>query len=231
VHEVSHAVLVQPSFLGTDNSFMLDVLRAHPNRLRGVAVVAPETPLGHLQALAGAGVCGIRLNLVGLPLPDLSQPVWQTLLGHVRSLDWHVEVHRPSQDLAAVGRLVLDAGCKLVVDHFGRPGEDIASDRGFDWLLGAAAEGRTWVKLSAAYRNWRDPLGPEARRAARLLLDACGPRRLLWGSDWPHTQHRERTGYSQSFAALGDWVPDPEARHCILAETPAALFHFSKETS
>jgi len=126
---------------------------------------------------------------------------------------------------------VLDAGCKLVVDHFGRPGEDIASDRGFDWLLGAAAEGRTWVKLSAAYRNWRDPLGPEARRAARLLLDACGPRRLLWGSDWPHTQHRERTGYSQSFAALGDWVPDPEARHCILAETPAALFHFSKETS
>ena len=33
---LSHGVLVQPSFLGTDNGFMLDALRRHPDRLRGI---------------------------------------------------------------------------------------------------------------------------------------------------------------------------------------------------
>lgn len=230
-HGISHALLVQPSFLGTDNSFMLGALRACPDRLRGVAVVEPETPLAELRALADAGICGIRLNLMGLPLPDFSQPAWQALLQHVRSLDWHVEVHRPSHDLAAAGQPVLDAGCRLVVDHFGRPSGSTAADAGFDWLLRAAAKGRTWVKLSAAYRNWPDPAGADARRAVRSLLEAAGPQRLLWGSDWPHTEHREHTSYPHTLAVLDEWIPDPQARRCILAETPAALFRFSKETS
>ncbi|QRG26799.1 amidohydrolase family protein [Halomonas binhaiensis] len=42
LHGVSHGVLVQPSFLGTDNSFMVAALRQHPSRLRGIAVVDPE---------------------------------------------------------------------------------------------------------------------------------------------------------------------------------------------
>ena len=221
-HGVSHAVLVQPSFLGTDNSFLLAALRAAPQRLRGVAVVAPGIDEAALQALADSGICGIRLNLLGLPLPDLAQPDWQHLLARVRALDWHVEVHRPAQDLGLAAQPVLDAGCRLVVDHFGLPGNHGVSD----WLLQAAAGGRTWVKLSAAYRSWRGASGPQARESAQTLLQAFGPRRLLWGSDWPHTQHRERVDYSAAHAALTDWVPDAAARQTILAETPAELFHF-----
>jgi predicted TIM-barrel fold metal-dependent hydrolase len=36
---VTHAVIVQPSFLGTDNSYMCGVLRQHRHALRGIAVV------------------------------------------------------------------------------------------------------------------------------------------------------------------------------------------------
>lgn len=223
-HGVSHAVLVQPSFLGTDNGFLLHALRAAPQRLRGVAVVAPDIGDAALQALADGGVGGIRLNLVGLPLPDLAQPDWQRLLARVRALDWHVEVHRHAQDLALAAQPVLDAGCKLVVDHFGLPGEAGLSG----WLLQAAATGRTWVKLSAAYRNWPGASGPQARATAQQLLQAFGPARLLWGSDWPHTQHRDHIDYAAAHAALADWVPDAAARQTILAETPAALFHFAR---
>ena len=46
-----------------------------------------------------------------------------------------------------------------------------------------------------------------------------------------HTEHREHTSYTHTLAVLDEWIPDPEARRCILAETPAALFRFSKETS
>ena len=41
-HGFTHGVLVQPSFLGYDNSHLLDALRRHPERLRGVAVVPPD---------------------------------------------------------------------------------------------------------------------------------------------------------------------------------------------
>ena len=227
-HGVSHGVLVQPSFLGTDNRFLLGALRACPARLRGVAVVDPATADDALlHAMAEAGVCGIRLNLVGMPLPDFSRPEWRQLFARVQALDWHVELHRESRDLFLAAQPVLDAGCALVVDHFGRPASsDIAADEGFAWLLGAASSRRLWVKLSAAYRNWPPASSAPARDAAQALLEALGPARLVWGSDWPHTQHRELADYTAAHAALADWVPDVDARRQILVDTPAHLFKF-----
>jgi predicted TIM-barrel fold metal-dependent hydrolase len=224
-HDVSHAVLVQPSFLGTDNSFMLNAIRAQSQRLRGVAVVGVDAGDDQLRVLADGGIVGIRLNLIGQPIPDCKRAPWQRLLTRVRELDWHVELHSELHQLPLVGQPVLDAGCKLVVDHFGRPNH--AGDRGLDWLLNAARCGRTWVKLSAGYRNWSDMDDPSACDAAQTLLDAFGATRLVWGSDWPHTQHRAVANYAAAYGALGKWVPDAAARRCILIDTPARLFHFS----
>ncbi|MFC7208694.1 amidohydrolase family protein [Comamonas endophytica] len=85
-----------------------------------------------------------------------------------------------------------------------------------------------WVKLSAAYRNASDSPdrdAPAARECARQLLAAFGPQRLVWGSDWPHTQHRHLADYGTSLAALADWVPDAAQRREILGATAAELFH------
>lgn len=224
-HGVSRAVLVQPSFLGTDNAFLLAALDACPHRLRGVAVVAPSIADVELQALAAHGVCGIRLNLFGAEVPDLRSGVWADLLRRVRELQWHVEVHLGLAALAPVGQAIIDSGCRLVVDHFGRPGA--LDDAGLSWLLGSASSGRAWVKLSAAYRNWASSAPEQGVAAAAQLLDAFGPQRLVWGSDWPHTQHRDLASFSSSLAALTDWVPDPAARQTILVDTPHRLFHFS----
>ncbi|MFV0678245.1 amidohydrolase family protein [Variovorax sp. tm] len=225
-HGVSHGVVVQPSFLGTDNGFLIDALRAAPERLRGVAVVDPMVDDATLQAMAEAGVVGIRLNIVGMPLPELARPDWQRLFARVHALGWHVELHRESRDLALAAQPVLDAGCALVVDHFGRPASAPADDEGFAWLLRAADCGRIWVKLSAAYRNWPTDTETHARDAAQALLKVFGAGRLVWGSDWPHTQHREIAHYTAAHAALADWVPDAAERRRILVDTPARLFKF-----
>ncbi|WP_350340910.1 amidohydrolase family protein, partial [Escherichia coli] len=68
-------VLIQPSFLGTDNSYMVSGLRQAPERLRGIAVLAPEAEAGTMRDLAGAGVVGLRLNLIGKPDPAFASPV------------------------------------------------------------------------------------------------------------------------------------------------------------
>lgn len=225
---VSHGVLVQPSFLGTDNSFLLDALRRERARLRGVVMLDPSTSAQQLQELDALGVRGVRLNLVGLPIPDLRGDLWSGFLARLQALDWHVEVHREAVDLKQCVEPLLLAGCKVVVDHFGRPNCDVEeSHSGFEWLLAQAATGRVWVKLAAAYRSWNQEEGAQAITAATALLAHFGPERLVWGSDWPNTQHRDRASFASARRALDQWVPDPEARRRILFDTPAALFRFS----
>ncbi len=64
---LTHGVLVQPSFLGADNSHLVAHLAQDPARLRGVAVVDRRMSDEELAALAAAGVVGIRLNLLDAP--------------------------------------------------------------------------------------------------------------------------------------------------------------------
>lgn len=231
-HGMSHGVLVQPSFLGTDNSHLVQALRAAPDRLRGVAVVALDITDSELQDLAGAGVVGIRLNLVGLDSPALQTPAWQSLLARVNALGWHVEIHLQAARLDGVMPALLAAGCRIVVDHFGRPDPALGvSDAGFQYLLRQADSGSVWVKLAAPYRNWAAAAcAASGRLATQQLLDAYTPERLMWGSDWPHTEHRHLASYAAATQWLDAWIDDPAQRRAVLADTPLQLFQFKGDT-
>jgi len=92
---MARGVLVQPSFLGTDNGFLLEGLSVAPTRLRSIAVVEPTATKGELAELDRKGVVGIRLNLVGLAVPRFDEAPWPALLKSVADLGWQVEVHVP----------------------------------------------------------------------------------------------------------------------------------------
>lgn len=229
-HGIARGVLVQPSFLGTDNSFMLEGLRQAPTRLRGIAVVDPDIPSAELERMNAAGVAGIRLNLVGgAPMPDFSSAPWRQLLKRVADLGWQVEVHREARDLPQILPPLLNAGVNVVVDHFGRPDPALGvNDPGFRFLLEAGTSRRIWVKLSAAYRNGADGAGDRiALSAIPLLRSAFGMQRLMWGSDWPHTQFERSIDYGQTRKMLDNWLPDPDERKLVLVDTPASLFRFT----
>ena len=225
---MSHGVLVQPSFLGTNNDFLVQAVRSNPERLRGICVVEPTIAKTELAELAKGGFVGIRLNLIGERIPDLSSPTWTTFLGLLSDLDWQVEIQREAQDLPGIMRGLLERKVNVVIDHFGRPDPKLGvKDPGFEYLLSSAGSGKVWVKLSGAYRNGNNGLGEQiALEAAPMLLKAFGPERLVWGSDWPHTQFESTASYSAARADLEKWVPDAAARARILSETPAKLFKF-----
>jgi predicted TIM-barrel fold metal-dependent hydrolase len=225
---LSHGVLVQPSFLGTDNSYLLAALQKFPQRLRGVAVVDPASSEALLAKLAEAGIAGIRLNLIGVPIPDFKMAPWPALFQKITALGWHVEVHREARDLAQIVTPLLDAGIKVVVDHFGRPDPKLGvDDPGFLYLLGTGGSRLVWVKISAAYRNGANGRGEEiAQAACPLLRAAFGPERLLWGSDWPHTQYEKLAGSSATCAQLDQWFVQPADRSIILKDTPVSLYRF-----
>lgn len=227
-HDITHAVLVQPSFLGTDNNYMCAALRAHRERLRGIAVVDPAISDNELDALQAAGVVGIRLNLDGLPIPQFERAPWPALLASLKRRDWLVEVHREACDLPRLLDPLLAAGLNVVVDHFGRPDQQLGSrDPGFRYLLEQAGSRRVWVKLSGAYRNGPAPMSFTAAPAlAALLLEHFGPERLVWGSDWPHTRHESYIDLGLTRRMLDEWVPEPDARAQVLGATALHLFRF-----
>jgi predicted TIM-barrel fold metal-dependent hydrolase len=228
-HGMSHGVLIQPSFLGTDNSYLVAALRAHPERLKGVAVVEPDIPVDELQTLASAGVVGIRLNLIGLPTPDFASPAWTGLLRHLRRMQWQVEVHQVAGKLEPVIDPLLAAGLNVVVDHFGRPDDRLGiDDPGFRYLLSTGRSRQVWVKLSGAYRNGGHGAGEATALAAVPLLKAShGLDRLVWGSDWPHTLFENSASYATERQLLDAWLPDLRERDVVLRNTPGALFRFA----
>ena len=221
---ISRGVLVQPSFLGTDNSYMLGGLRQFSDRLRGIAVVEPTISRDGLRDLDKAGVVGIRLNLIGKSDPPLDAEPWPQLLKALTDLDWQVEIQAEGHRWPALLAPLLKSGVKVVADHFGKPdparGVD---DPGFRHLLDQGRSGRVWVKLSGSYRNGAGL--PAA--AIPLLRNAFGLERLVWGSDWPHTQFEKVADYAKVLAELGTWLPDENERRTVLVESPAKLFRFT----
>ena len=216
---IDMGILVQPSFLGTDNHYMLEALRRYPTRLRGVAVVEPGIARAELDAMEESGVIGIRLNLIGTDLPDLTLPEWQKLFGHIKALGWHVELHREARDLPDLIRPLLKAEVKIVVDHFGLPSQEYKqNDPGFQFLLKHAATHKIWLKLSGAYHNG-NPATADKNVAPLipLLLQEFGASHLLWGSDWPHTRFENIFNYQKTFDLFKHQIPDEEIRQEILS--------------
>jgi len=229
-HGLSHGVLVQPSFLGTNNQYLLDALKRAPSQLRGVAVVDRDISRAELQQMAGQGVVGIRLNLMGKPLPDFTEPAWKRLLDEVAALGWHVELHRGVEDIPALIRGLLPFGCKIVVDHFGRPDARLGVDHSaFQAFLECGSSGLVWVKVSAIYRLGGTPAqnAEFARAALPLLIKGFGLDRLVWGSDWPHTQHESEIGYGDVVEQLRELGCSDDVRRALLIDAPQVLFGFS----
>jgi predicted TIM-barrel fold metal-dependent hydrolase len=228
-HGITNGLLVQPSFLGTDNSFMLAALKAYPERLRGVAVIEPGTDLQKLDELHSSGCVGIRLNLIGNPDPDLSKKEWQAIFRKSRDLDWLVEVQIEASRLKGVIEPLLEQEVRVVVDHFGRPDPVLGvNDPGFQYLLSKGKTGRVWVKISGAYRNGEGGRGEQvAFESMPLLRDSFGLQRLVWGSDWPHTQFEKTASYDAAYHLMCDLLPQERDRNIVLWDTPSQLFGFT----
>jgi predicted TIM-barrel fold metal-dependent hydrolase len=229
---MSHGVLIQPSFLGFDNSYLLACLDACPQQLRGVVMADPANALGYIDDWHARGVVGIRANLIGAQLPDFADNQWTALLSRMAALDWHLEMQIDAGRLDQVTPALLASGVRIVIDHFGRFDPALGmGDPGFAHLISLGQTRRVWVKGSAAYRVSAKPGDAEATFATAasawaVLLPAFGVDRLLWGTDWPHTQFEQVCDPQRAINELHRLVIDASHRQAVLVDTPAELFHF-----
>ena len=221
---LTHGLLVQPSFYGTDNACLLDALRAGGAQLRGVAVVDPDIGEHEMWSLEALGIVGVRLNLIGKPVPKFDAEPWPAFFRRAAALGWHVEVQCPAAGLPAALAPMLACGVNVVVDHFALPDPlRGVRDPAFQEFLQMGKRRPVFVKISAHYRAGAPSI---ALAAYPLLRDAFGVDRLLWGSDWPHTNFEHAQDYAANHDFLLRMVPDPEERATILIDNPWGLCRF-----
>jgi len=215
---VGYGVLVQTSFMGTDNRRLLKELSAQHLCLRGVAVVAPSADRAELQVLHDAGVRGIRLNLAGASheIPEWSRAdrLWSSLV----DLGWHLELHTDVGALSGVLQQ-LPSDLTLVLDHMGKPAALTQGDPTVQAVEKRLSKASVHVKLSGAYRL--DGLSP--KQTALMWSDLLGVDRLLWGSDWPHTNYEGVASYATLIDQVQAWLGE-DAVNPVLIDNPLALY-------
>lgn len=236
---IRRLVIVQPSFYGTDNACTLDVLRRIGADARAVAVIDPDLPQAVLADLHAAGVRGVRLNFEtsGGSEPHAARAAVMRLAERIAPLGWHLQLYTRMAVIAALADLFATLPVLVVIDHFGGARAAAGPDQpGFATLLDLVTAGRAYVKLSAAYRiSDRAPDFVDVAPLARALV-AANPERMLWGTDWPHTNPvRFPPDRITPPAAIDDglalnqlarWVPDATIRRKILVDNPARLYGF-----
>jgi predicted TIM-barrel fold metal-dependent hydrolase len=234
-HGVHFGIIAGISISGFYNDTMIEALRRH-KRLRGTAILPPNTDRYILDMMKADGIVGVRLQLARMAvLPDLADEAYRLFLRRVVDLDWHVHVAVEGERLEPVLAQLEPSGVKIVLDHFAHPDPTRAENcPGILAALRAVSRGRTWIKLSGDYRlhdqlGGRTPLMESgealADRMAPFLLAEAGPERLLWGSDCPFVGHEKTMNFARAVAALERWVPDPVQRRQI--SQTALQFYFS----
>jgi predicted TIM-barrel fold metal-dependent hydrolase len=226
---LSRAVLVSGGAYGQTFDHLLDMLRRHPHRLRGVVRLPASATRDEIARLHAAGVRGARFfgpGRIAAMTPDLLQSIDE--------VGWHVQFYPDRDGLLHVADRLLSLNRVVVLDHFAHndatAGVDSAANRKLFEMLDT---GRVWVKLSAPMR-----ITPEAHpypavaEVARALVRRA-PERLVWGTDWPHTLMWDQPMPDDGDLVdlLHDWIPDAPTLERILVTNPAALYGFPTGSS
>jgi hypothetical protein len=160
LHKALHmqrVVIVTPSVYGTDNSATLWGMKARGNNARGIAVIDDKTAESELDAMARAGIRGIRINLATGAADARPGGRAQTLPGRRRAHE----------------------GARLHIQMYVHPAGDLLDQgaRGFAGAGGVrpfAAPSRRSASPSRASRPGRVASlrqGPTSRSRARTRVD------------------------------------------------------------
>jgi 2-pyrone-4,6-dicarboxylate lactonase len=254
----ARGVLVQTGLYGNDNSFIVDAIAAHPEKLRGIALIGESISDAELAHLAASGIRGFRVNRTAKT--GLSIEVARRLAERVKHLGWHVQFLLDVEDHPDLDELLGSFATDVVIDHMGRPdprrgvgacraGEQserparrpkvgapdtrpksgLVGAPGFQALIRLLRSGRGWAKLSAPYRTSRqEPPYADMTEFAHALV-AAAPDRLVWGSDWPHVLLDSTMPNDGDLVdQIAVWVPDADIRHRILVDNAERLYRFER---
>ncbi|MBI1349050.1 amidohydrolase family protein [bacterium] len=229
---VDKVVLIQMSFYGYDNSYMLKAIADHPDKFRGVAVIEQDEgdPTELMKQLKKQGCSGFRIYP-----KDRQFKTW--LSSDTMHTMWKVGAAEHLNMCCLMdtnGLPALDQMCRMypqtpvVIDHMcriGVTGEIVESE--LQALCDMARHRNVTVKVSAFYAlGKKSPPYTDLGPMIEKLLTAFGPERLMWASDGPY-QMQPPHSYKASVELIRDGLSflKPTDKEWLLAKTAERVFY------
>jgi predicted TIM-barrel fold metal-dependent hydrolase len=237
---MDRVIVVQTTTYGADNAGALDAIKKLGARARGVAVIDDKTSDSAIADMDRAGMRGLRLNLetAGVTDPASIRKRFQAAVDRIKGGKWHIQIYTRLSVIEAIKDLLEVAPMPIVFDHFGGIQSALGTSQpGFETFANLLKTHKVYVKISAPYRSSKLPDYSDVAPVAQALI-AANPRRILWGSDWPHpgipVPGRSISEITPFFPIddgkvlnlLPTWAPDAALRKTILVENPAELYGY-----
>jgi 2-pyrone-4,6-dicarboxylate lactonase len=221
-------VFVQSTCHGSDHAALVDLLAAGKGRYRGVALLEPTMRPEEIERLDDAGVRGLRLHFYfahlghARPREDMLK-----MIALAEPHGWHVAIHCGGNGVVELYEFIRSIDAPVVIDHIARVdvGEGLHG-KAFSTLRRLLDTGNVWVKLSGTDRITKQPYPyADAVPFARNLA-AHAPERVVWGTDWPHPNHKAIPNDGELVDLIAEIAPDEKARRLMLVDNPTKLFGF-----
>ena len=227
---VERSVLVQVVHYRWDNSYLADALRQYPDLFRGIGRVNPEDPAApdHLSDVARErGFVGLRIAPPADPRGDWSRgPLMDPLWTRCRDLKMSMSILASVERIPDVARVIERfQDIDVIIDHMA----DCPPDRPecLKYLLALRRFPCVSIKVSHTWSISRQPYPyPDSQAQVKRLYDAFGPKRLMWGSDWPLVE--AYCGYAKALKMVRDEMPflNAEDKRWMLSKNVERIFGF-----
>jgi predicted TIM-barrel fold metal-dependent hydrolase len=190
---VNRINLIQMSFYGFDNKYMLDMIALHKDVFVGTAVIDPhgEAPDKEMTALARKGVRAFRIHPSLSKLPPVK---WLQPAGYGKMFAAGAKNNQAMSCLIDPdGLREVDRMCRkypdtpVIIDHLCRIGANgKIADKDVDSLCALAKYKRVLVKVGAFYAlGKKQPPYTDLAPMIQKVVKAFGVKRCMWESDCP----------------------------------------------
>lgn len=235
---VRRGMVVQPSVHGLDNSVTLAAIKNSNGRFLGVARIDDKMPRSELERLRECGIRGVRFNLLNRPQGNVDLDVFDRAVERAAEFGWSVDLHIDPKNLLAQEKRIRSLPTAVVIDHIARinPADGL-NQPGFQLLLDLLQNRKFWVKVTGADKICKTNVNSyyglpfiDVVPFARAVI-AAAPERVLWGTDWPHSNNfapGKTPNDGDLLDLLAEFAPDEETRRRILIDNPAELYGFKK---
>jgi predicted TIM-barrel fold metal-dependent hydrolase len=232
---IDRALTITAGFYGWDNSSTLDELDGNASWLAAGVLVDPASPDGPttLSDLVEQGVSGIRIQRHLFYQRALDDPISTPLWAKAADLDLTVDINATQEEYGAVeNRLREFPNTRFILDHCGYVSGDLAPDE--NTVAPATALARypnVYAKLTflTTASNEDFPFR-DVHWMVRELVDAFGPERCLFGTNFPQAQYSPHVSYAQIVELFREAIDlSPTEREWIFGGTAAGLWKWSKQ--
>jgi 2-pyrone-4,6-dicarboxylate lactonase len=230
---IDRGIVIQPMAHGHDNSVTLDAIARSDGRLMGVAKVDDTFTDADLDALHAGGIRGVRFNMIAESGGTGNLTLIDTVVDRIKDRGWSLTIHAKPDGLVQNAEWLSAMPVPTIIDHYGRISfADGTRQPAFQALLNLLRDHEhIWAKISCIERcSAAGPPYADAPEFAQAMVDAA-PDRLLWGTDWPHSQRYtigEQCDTGELVDMIPELLPDPAIRENVLVDNPLRLFPFVK---